>query len=257
MNLQEFQEQAGLRFVNDELLQQALTHRSYLNEHEGEALQQNERLEFLGDAVLDFLTADALYHRYPDMPEGELTRLRAALVRTETLAQVAIELRIGEMLRMAKGEESSGGRLRQRILCDAFEAVVGALYLDQGLEAAANLALPRLTPLLENILAEGLHIDARSLFQEWSQAALNTTPQYRVIESSGPEHDKAFTVEVVIAEQVVAQGSGRSKQLAAQAAARAALRRLEQGELQILLPAADEGLAVEETVSPSEEITKM
>jgi len=241
MNLREFQEQAGLRFNDTRLLEQALTHRSYLNEHADEMLQHNERLEFLGDAVLDFLTADTLYFRYPEMPEGELTRLRAALVRTEMLAQVAAECRIGEVLRMAKGEEASGGRSRQRNLCDAFEAVVGALYLDQGVQAVAEFVLPRLTPRLEHILAEGLHIDARSMFQEWSQATLNITPLYRTIESTGPDHQKEFMVEVVIGDQVVAHGGGRSKQLAAQAAARAAMKHLEQGEMQILIPFSDSG----------------
>ena len=236
MDLHEFQEQAGLRFSDSRLLEQALTHRSYLNEHSDEMLQHNERLEFLGDAILDFLTADALYFRYPQMPEGELTRLRAALVRTETLAQVAAECRIGEVLRMAKGEEASGGRARQRNLCDAFEAVIGALYLDQGVQAVADFVLPRLTPRLEHILAEGLHIDARSMFQEWSQATLNITPVYRTVESVGPDHEKEFMVEVVIGDQVVAQGGGRSKQLAAQAAARAAMKHLDQGEMQILIP---------------------
>lgn len=244
MDLREFQAQVGLHFNDVRLLEQALTHRSYLNEHAGEMLQHNERLEFLGDAILDFLTADALYFRYPDMPEGELTRLRAALVRTETLAQVAAECRIGEVLRMARGEEASGGRERQRNLCDAFEAVVGALYLDQGLSSAAEFVLPRLTPRLEHILAEGLHIDARSMFQEWSQATLNVTPLYRTIESSGPDHQKEFMVEVVIGDQIVAQGGGRSKQLAAQSAARAAMKHLEQGEMQILIPlvAVDNGI---------------
>lgn len=238
MDLEQLQEQLGVRFRNPDLLQQALTHRSYLNEQPDETLENNERLEFLGDAVLDFLTGNALYQRYPEMPEGELTRLRAALVRTETLAQVAMGCNLGEHLRISKGEESSGGRLRQNILCDAFEAVVGALYLDQGLEAVENFVMPLLTPLLDHILAEGLHKDARSMLQEWSQAVHNLTPVYRVIESSGPDHDKEFTVEAVIGEQVAGIGSGRSKQLAAQAAARSVLRQLEQGTLQALAQAA-------------------
>lgn len=236
MNLTEFQEQLGLEFRNLNLLQQALTHRSYLNEQDDKLLADNERMEFLGDAVLDFLTANALYQRYRDMPEGELTRLRAALVRTETLAQVALECRIGDVLRISKGEETSGGRQRQNILCDAFEALVGALYLDQGLAAVEMFAMPRLVPLLEHILAEGLHKDARSMLQEWSQSVYNLTPDYRVVEASGPDHDKEFTIEVLIGEQVVGTGYGRSKQLGAQSAARSALRQLEQGELQIVVP---------------------
>ncbi len=227
MSLDEFQEQLGLRFRNMALLEQALTHRSYLNEQPDETLGDNERLEFLGDAVLDFLMTDVLFRQYPDMPEGELTRLRAALVRTETLAQVAHECRIGEALRMSKGEESTGGRERRTILCDAFEALVGALYLDQGLKAVEQFAVPLLMPLVEYILAERLHIDARSLFQEWSQAVHNITPVYRVTAAEGPDHDKEFIVEVLVGEEIVGQGAGHSKQSAAQSAARDALHRLE------------------------------
>ncbi len=228
MTLDEFQEQLELRFHNIALLEQALTHRSYLNEQPDDTLLDNERLEFLGDAVLDFLVTDVLFRHFPDMPEGELTRLRAALVRTETLAQVGQACRLGEMLHISKGEESTGGRERRNILCDAFEALVGALYLDQGLPVVERFAVPRLMPLVEHILAEGLHIDARSLFQERSQAMYNITPVYRVISAEGPDHDIEFTVEVLVGEETFGQGTGRSKQMAAQAAARDALRQLEE-----------------------------
>lgn len=227
MDLQDLQARLKLQFHNPALLQQALTHRSYLNEQAEEGVQDNERLEFLGDAVLDFVITDVLYQHYPHMPEGELTRLRAALVRTETLAQVAQELGLGDMLRMGKGEEISGGRVRRNILCDAFEALLGALYLDQGVLAAEHFAVPRLLPLVEYILAEGLHIDARSMFQEWSQATRNLTPVYRVVSEIGPDHEKEFTVEVLVGEEIAGEGKGRSKQTAAQAAARDALRQLE------------------------------
>ncbi len=227
MNLDDYQVQLNLRFNNTALLEQALTHRSYLNEQTDESVQDNERLEFLGDAVLDFVITDVLYQHYPHMPEGELTRLRAALVRTETLAQVAQELKLGEMLRMGKGEEISGGRERRNILCDAFEALLGALYLDQGVIAAENFAVPRLLPMVAYILAEGLHIDARSMFQEWSQATHNVTPVYRVVTEIGPDHEKIFTVEVLVGEEIAGLGHGRSKQSAAQSAAREALRQLE------------------------------
>jgi ribonuclease III len=231
MNLEPLQADLGLHFHNVNLLEQALTHRSYLNEQTDEGLQNNERLEFLGDAVLDFLIGNTLFHRYPAMPEGELTRLRAALVRTETLAQLALQCHFGDHVRMSRGEETTGGRTRQNILADTFEAVIGALYLDQGLPAVEAFVMPLFMPLTEYILAENLHRDARSMFQEWSQATRGITPFFRVVESAGPEHDKQFTVEAVLGKEVVAVGTGKSKQSAAQAAARAALKRIEQGDL--------------------------
>jgi ribonuclease-3 len=236
MNPVEFQQQLGLRFQQPELLAQALTHRSFINEQDDAALADNERLEFLGDSILDFVITTMLFERYPKLPEGDLTRLRAALVRTETLAELAADCRIGEALRMGKGEESSGGRRRRTILCDAFEALLGALYLDQGLAAVEGFVLPLLAPRADYILAEGLHLDARSTLQEWSQAVHNITPVYRVVAAAGPDHDKAFTVEVVIGEQAVGQGAGKSKQLAAQAAARAVLRRVEAGDAPVIIP---------------------
>lgn len=213
------------------LLKQALTHRSYINEHGADDVGDNERLEFLGDAVLDFVVGEMLYRRYPTMPEGDLTRLRAALVRTESLAELAQQLRLGEQLRMGKGEEGTGGRDRQTNLCAAFEALVGALYLDQGIEAVKALAEPYLNSQLEQILNESLDRDARSQLQEWSQAELNLTPVYRTVSATGPDHQKEFLVEVVIGDAVAGQGTGRSKQTGAQAAAREALQRVKNGEL--------------------------
>jgi ribonuclease III len=216
---------------NDVLLfKQALTHRSYINEHGADDVGDNERLEFLGDAVLDFVVGDMLYRRYPTMPEGDLTRLRAALVRTESLADLAQQLRLGEQLRMGRGEEGTGGRDRQTNLCAAFEALVGALYLDQGIEAVKALAEPYLNLQLEQILNESLDRDARSQLQEWSQAELNLTPVYRTVSATGPDHRKEFLVEVVIGDVVAGQGTGRSKQTGAQAAAREALQRVKNGE---------------------------
>lgn len=235
MDSQQFQKRYNLQFQDRVLLEQALTHRSYLNEQGDDDLRDNERLEFLGDAVLDFVVTRVLFARFPDMPEGELTRLRAALVRTETLADVAAELALGEVLRMGHGEELSGGRQRRNLLCDAFEALLGALYLDQGLEAVADFVTPRLMPMVDYILAEGLHIDARSRLQEWSQAAYSLTPVYHVIDEAGPDHEKEFTVEVMVGEQAIGQGQGRSKQVAAQSAARAVLRALEADELPLIL----------------------
>src|SRR5690606_23483963 len=152
MKIAEFQKQHDLNFRNPALLQQALTHRSYINEQDDDDTRDNERLEFLGDAVLDFIITRVLFARFPDMPEGELTRLRAALVRTDTLAEVAAEMGMGEVLRMGRGEELSGGRQRRNLLGDAFEALLGAIYIDQGLEAAAAFVTPRLMPMVDYIL---------------------------------------------------------------------------------------------------------
>lgn len=218
-----------LKFRDPLLLLQALTHRSYINEHGASDTGDNERLEFLGDAVLDFLVGDMLYQRYAEMPEGDLTRLRAALVRTESLAALAQQLGLGSALRMGKGEENTGGRERQTNLCAAFESVVGALYLDQGLPAVQEFVIPHLNPLLEQIITSALDRDARSSLQEWSQAELNLTPIYRTVSSSGPDHQKEFLVEVLIGETVAGQGVGRSKQSGAQAAARSALDNVSNG----------------------------
>lgn len=229
IEIDEFQAENGLRFRAPALLQQALTHRSYVNEHDEDDLSDNERLEFLGDAVLDFVSGEMLFRRFPAMPEGDLTRLRAALVRTESLASLAVRCRLGEALRMGKGEEKGGGRDRPNNLCGGFEALIGALYLDQGLDAVREFVTPRLLERLEQVLAESLDRDARSLLQEISQADYNQTPVYRLVEASGPEHEKAFIFEALIGDQVVGRGTGRSKQSASQAAARDALERLQTG----------------------------
>lgn len=239
MDIHTFQKQIGIQFQQEELLTRALTHRSFANEQEGDDIHDNERLEFLGDAVLDFIMTRVLYDRYPDMPEGELTRLRSALVRTETLADLARQMNMGEVLRMGKGEETSGGRERRNILCDAFEALLAAIYLDQGLQAVQQFVVPLLSEKMDYILQEGLHIDARSTFQEWSQAVRNITPVYRVIEESGPDHEKQFMVEVLLEDEVAGEGSGRSKQSAAQSAAREALRRLEESGQSTQVPTAE------------------
>lgn len=229
MDAEQFQKHNGLAFRQPDLLNQALTHRSYINEHPDTDLIDNERLEFLGDAVLDFVTGDMLFRRFPDMPEGDLTRLRAALVRTESLASLASEVQLGQTLRMGKGEEASGGRKRPSNLCGAFEALVGAIYLDQGMAAAVEFVMPRLEKRLSQVLAEALDKDARSVLQEKSQAAYNLTPIYNLVSASGPDHDRQFTFEVVIGGQVVGRGVGHSKQAAAQVAARDALHTLESG----------------------------
>ena len=218
----------GLAFEDKTLLLRALTHRSYLNENPDFILEDNERLEFLGDAVLDFLTAEYLYHHLPEMNEGGLTSIRAALVRTESLANLAREINLGRCLYLGHGEEAGGGRQRLAVLCGAFEALIGALYLDQGLTAVEAFVKPLFDPAIERILADNLVRDPKSLLQELSQAELEITPRYRTVGESGPDHAKEFAVEALIGNQVYGRGVGRSKQAAAQAAAEDALEHLRQ-----------------------------
>lgn len=218
----------GVSFKDYSLLMRALTHRSYLNENSEQTLEDNERLEFLGDAVLDFVVGAYLYNRLPEVDEGELTSLRAALVRANTLADFAREWELGRFLRLGIGESESGGRERTPILCATFEAVIGAVYLDQGLPTTRALVEKLIGPTLIVILDESLHKDAKSEFQVWAQARYNITPHYDVLETSGPDHAKVFTVQVAVGDQAWGRGEGRSKQAAAQAAARVALAAAEQ-----------------------------
>jgi ribonuclease-3 len=226
----EFVQQAGLHFNDLQLVWRALTHSSYVNENP-EIQEDNERLEFLGDAALDFLIASWIYRHYPEMDEGQLTRLRSALVRTEQLAAFAEEIHLGEAVLLGLGEESSGGRARQALLCDAFESIMGALYIDSGLEAVAAFLEPRLPAAVDQAMEDESLMDDRSLLQIWAQAELGETPRYRTVDSTGPDHDREFVVEVSVGEQPAAQGRGKSKQEAAQAAASEALRTLQEGEV--------------------------
>ena len=216
----------ALAFANKALLQRALTHRSYLNENPGYPLEDNERLEFLGDAILDFVTAEYLYHHFPEMPEGRLTNLRSALVRTERLAFFATSLNLGDFLFLGRGEDESGGRQRVAILCDAFEALIGALYLDQGLERARAFIHRHIEPALEEVLASDSEKDPKSRLQEIAQSEFQLTPTYRTIKEDGPDHAKEFTVQAVIGNKVYGTGTGMSKQNAAQSAAEEALNTL-------------------------------
>jgi len=216
----------GHAFAAPALLEQALTHRSFLNETDDPAARDNERLEYLGDAVLGFVAGDHLFRALPDAPEGVLTALRAALVREATLAAFARRLGLGPALRLGRGEEATGGRERASVLCDAFEAVVGAVYLDGGLQAAAALLARFLEPELERVRAERRHRDARSELQELVQGARRETPRYATIEEAGPDHARRFTVEVAVGERVLGQGTGPSKAEAARRAALEALARL-------------------------------
>jgi ribonuclease-3 len=221
----ELQQRAGLSFRNDSFLRRALTHRSYLNEHPEET-EDNERLEFLGDAVLDFLIAAMLYHRFPEMQEGPLTRLRSSLVRAEQLAAFARQIDLGPHIRLGKGEDEAGGRDRDVLLGDTFEAILGGLYLDSGLEAVKEFVERLFLPAAIAIVHEQKDIDAKSQFQEWAQAELNFTPQYVTVSAEGPDHDKTFVVEVRVNDQTYGVGTGRSKQSAAREAALEALKKV-------------------------------
>lgn len=229
-NIRALEERLGFQFNDFSLLSRALTHRSYLNENPGDMLEDNERLEFLGDAVLDFVVGAYLYHHFPEMKEGELTMLRAALVRTETLAGFAQQLEIGNSLKLGFGEAESGGRERLATLCAAFEAVVGAIFLDQGMAFVQQWIHWLIAPALTEIIASAAHRDAKSDFQIWAQARFNVTPRYKVLAAIGPDHDKLFTVAVMIDDDVWGTGEGRSKQTAAQAAASKALEKVEELE---------------------------
>ncbi len=213
-------------FKNPTLLTRALTHRSYLNEHPEVEPEDNERLEFLGDAVLDFVVAGWLFREYPDLDEGRLTSIRSALVRAEKLSELAGQIGLGNHLRLGKGESVSGGRTRQTLLADAFEAVVGALYLDQGMRAVQRWLSPLIKDEIEHIIAAQGDRDAKSALQEWSQALRRITPHYRTVGETGPDHAKRFTIAVYIGDQEVGRGEGPSKQIAAQAAAADALQQL-------------------------------
>ncbi|RPI20750.1 MAG: ribonuclease III [Chloroflexota bacterium] len=207
------------------LLNRALTHRSYLNEHP-EALEDNERLEFLGDAVLDFLVGAWLYNRFPEMAEGSLTRLRAALVGNDQLAEFAREIGLGSVMRLGRGEEDSGGRDRTALLGSTFEALVGALYIDRGIPAVQEFAEPLLEAATKQILSDRKDQDPKSLLQEWAQSQGYGAPYYQTVLATGPDHDKVFDVEVLIQGRVYGRGAGHSKQAAAKAAARQVIESL-------------------------------
>ncbi len=225
MNFSKFEEKAGLKFNDESLLKQAFTHRSYINENRESGLEHNERLEFLGDAVLELVITDYLYGKLKESDEGELTSLRSALVNAETCSRVAADLGANDYLLLSKGEAKDNGRARQYILANTLEAIIGAIYLDQNFEMAREFILKRFTPLSEEILKEGRWIDAKSLFQEKAQELKGHTPVYKTIKESGPDHDKHFTVEVSVGDEVMGEGVGKSKQDAEQSAARDALEK--------------------------------
>ena len=211
----------GIRFKEKDLLAQALTHRSAVRETRQHG--HNERFEFLGDAVLELASTEFLF-RIGEKSEGEMTNLRSALVNRENLASVAAELKLGEYLFMSRGEEASGGRNKVSTLANALEALIGALYLDQGFEVSQEFCREFILTRLQQLLAQGKHRDEKSLFQEKAQELTGVTPHYEVITEEGPDHEKEFTCAVFIGEDKIAEGSGNSKQRAEQAAAKAGLR---------------------------------
>jgi ribonuclease-3 len=223
---QALQQTIGITFRDVSLLQQAFVHSSYTNENPGLHLPDNERLEFLGDVLLSFIVTEKLYHEFPHSGEGELTEIRISLIRQETLAQLALTLKLGDYLHLGKGEEATGGRERQTNLADAFESLVGAIFLDQGLDAARDFVLSKLGSHLERVSAEGIGRNYKALLQEFTQAKFKQLPTYRVVEASGPDHDKGFTVEVVLEDRVLGTGSGKSKRAAEMEAARSAWEKL-------------------------------
>lgn len=222
---QSFAKRLSLPIRDARLIGRALTHRSYINEHP-EALEDNERLEFLGDAVLDFVVGAWLYNHFPEMSEGEMTRLRAALVSTDRLGDFGAQIRIGQALRMGNGEEESGGRRRLAMLCNAFEALVGAVYLEAGVEAVEAFLDPLLIKAVSQIRAGKGDRDPKSMLQEWVQARGLGAPMYRIVSESGPDHSKYFHVEVVVSGKPLGRGEGRSKQAASKAAATEAMKKL-------------------------------
>lgn len=224
INFSRFEEKAGVVWKDKNLLRQAFTHRSYINENRNSKLEHNERLEFLGDAVLELIVTDFLYKTYPAKPEGELTTYRSALVNAITLSEVAQNLTMNDFLLLSKGEAKDNGRARQYILANTFEAVIGAMYLDQGYDVAKSFIERNIFVFADKMIARGNLVDAKSTFQEKAQEKEGLTPSYKLIRDSGPDHDKSFTVGVYIGKEQVSTGDGKSKQEAEQ---NAALRALE------------------------------
>jgi ribonuclease III len=221
-DLEKFSQILGIDFANYSYLKNALVHRSYLNENK-QIIDNNERLEFLGDAVLELIITQYLYKEYPQRPEGELTSFRAAIVRTESLAETANELEIGNYIFISKGEEMTGGRTKPYILANTYEAILGAIYLDQGFEKAEKFVHRTLTHKIPNIVKNRLDIDSKSKLQELSQEILSITPAYELLEESGPDHDKSFIMQVVLGTVKFGSGQGKSKQEAEERVANFAL----------------------------------
>lgn len=223
MTLAEFEQHIGTAFANKALLEQAFIHRSFINENPRSGLSHNERLEFLGDAVLELTVTEFLYAKFPDHNEGDLTAYRSALVNAINLGEVAEGLHINEMMKFSKGEAKDVSRARSSILADAYEALVGAIYLDQGYTVVKDFVTRTVLSKTDEVIRKGLYKDAKSCVQEKAQDLLSITPAYKVVSEEGPDHDKRFTVAICFGTEEIAQGEGKSKQEAETQAARAAL----------------------------------
>jgi ribonuclease-3 len=228
--LGELERAIGYTFTDRLILHEALTHRSFVNETGDKSVKDNERLEFFGDAVIDFFLSEQLFEHFPDSSEGELTRIRASLVDEESLAQLAARLDLGMYLFLGRGEEKSGGRGKKSILADAYEALVAAVYLDGGVRPAKSLIGGHFVPLMERYANGTISRDYKTEFQELTQALRGATPRYILKKSSGPDHDRVFTVETCVGGECLGEGSGRSKKEAEQAAARQGFARLKSVE---------------------------
>jgi len=220
------QKDLGISFHQESLLEQAFVHLSYLNENPSFARPSNERLEFLGDAILNFIVTEKLYKEFPQLPEGELTEIRATLVCRDTLAELASSLKLGDLLLLGRGEEANGGRAKESNLANAMEALIGALYLDQGITKARRFILRQLKPELEKIKAGKITPNYKALVQELIQGQKKPTPVYRLVEATGPDHSKQFTAEILVEGEALGKGVGKSKKVAESQAARAAWEKL-------------------------------
>ncbi|MFH1375957.1 MAG: ribonuclease III [Patescibacteria group bacterium] len=223
--MKDLQKKLNYKFKDPKLLETAFVHRSFVNENRG-TKEHNERLEFLGDAVLELITTEYLFTKFPDDPEGELTALRSALVKGEQLAEIAKELELGKQLKLSKGEAHSGGADKPYLLANVFESVLGAIYLDAGYQKAREVVEKFLLPKLPKIIEENAQFDAKSEFQELAQDKLAITPEYRVLSESGPDHAKVFEMGAYAGKELYGKGKGASKQEAEQAAAERALKKI-------------------------------
>ena len=223
---QALQQLIGIKFKDEAFLQQAFIHSSYTNENPGSPITDNERLEFLGDALLSFIIAHELYLRFPSFSEGKLTETRVSLIRQETLAEIAAGLKLGDYLLLGKGEEATGGRQKQTNLADTLEALIGAIFLDQGLKVVSDFVIARFAAQLEEIKAKGIGPNYKALLQELTQARFKKLPAYHIAESSGPDHNKSFVVEVTLGDSILGIGSGKTKKTAETEAAHSALDKL-------------------------------
>ena len=220
MDISKAEKRIGITFSDKKLLEMAFTHRSYVNEHKNHKKSHNERLEFLGDAVLELSITDFLYKKFPNKAEGDLTLYRAALVNTDMLARISADIGLNDYILLSRGESRDTGRARHSILADVMESVIGAIYLDKGYEVVDQFILQNVAPMIDDVIKNKTWIDSKSQFQEKAQEIDGTTPNYQTLEEKGPDHDKVFVVGVHLDEELIAKGEGKSKQEAAQVAAK-------------------------------------